>query len=352
MSQYVISGSIRYNRLYAFARFCEIDPKTDKIKSVQEISIGQGLSEALSKSSNFNLVFTIPICHSDYSPIPIMGVYIKRQLNSPEMVILYSHPNSNDRRDHEIEFHAYKYCNDIINSSLPQDKIKSLNLNAILNVVMKDNSKIKDPKFTYHHHYLGFDLRFSMNYKVTGEYNYINDSTIQECVEHIKLRLFSINNVKSSMNKFIDQLQSIIYYDQINRDVIINLMNKMGHTIKTWYSKVNITDIINSNKFATLDDDFVEYYNNINWDNGWQEFKEIVDITDIVNAIDTKSINIRGIQFIIKNKIICIVPSILDSNLNDINKLKLGYAILTYFDKYDDLLNAISLIKLRSLSVS
>lgn len=353
MSQYVLSYGTRYHRPFAYAHLCNIDIKQNKVINVKEFSINSDLKEAQSKFTNYNIAFSVPVCHSDYAPIPLFALYLKREISEPEIIALYSNPGSEYKSDDEIEYEIYKYCNNDIDLSIDKNRIKSINLNVILRTVLKDCYDMSDLKITHRHNNLGFSVRFTLNYMAEGDYSHINESNLHNFKEGIVLRVFNIFDVKESMLKFIDQLQSIVHYDQINREIILKLLKDMGHLPVTYRIGLNITDIINSNKFATLDDDFVNYFNNIEWDEKFNNFQSLIKDTNIINNIsDSKSINLRGAQFIVKNRVTCTFPAIINENINNVNILQLGYAILTYFDKYDDLLNAISLVKLRSLSSS
>jgi len=277
-----------------------------------------------------------------------MVVYLKRELTAPEAIILYSDLKSMEKTNEEIETIALEYMKSKFIIDLPSNKIKSINLNSILHLVLdKENIYIKDTSITYRYNYNGFSFRFTLKDKLTE-----NDNII----EKVNLKMLNIVDVKKSILKFIDQLHHIVNYDQINREYILKLLNNLTDRNTNFAITHNITDIINCNKFATLDDDFVNFWKSINWESKqFKEFTNIIDdtIVDVFNP-DSKSINIRGIQFIIKNKIKYTLPALLNNVISIRNdKAKLCYALLTYFDdSYDDFKNAISLVKLRALSNS
>lgn len=349
MSSYSLDQYGSFFHEHRFIKYSNINHKTNR--SLSSIPYDKFNPQNIT-SPNYNITCSIPLITSNnditYIQIPNMVVYLKRELTAPEAIILYSDLKSMEKTNGEIEIFALEYMKTKFAIDLPSNKIKSINLNSILHLVIdKENMYIKDTNIVHRYKYDGFSFRFTLRDKLTD-----NESVI----EKVNLKMLNIVDVKKSILKFIDQLHHVVNYDQINREHILKLLNNLTNRHTCFSITHNITDIINCNKFATLDDDFINFWKSIDWESKqFKEFTNIIDdtIVDTFNP-ESKSINIRGIQFIIKNKIKYTLPALLDSVISTKNdKKKLCYALLTYFDdSYDDFKNAISLVKLRALSNS
>lgn len=348
MSSYSLDQYGSFFRENRSIRYLDVNHKTNRSLSSR---IYNAFNPQNITSPNYNIICSIPLItdnYRTYTQISNMIVYLKRELTAPEAIILYSDLKSIEKTNEEIETIALEYMKSKFFLDLPSNKIKSINLNSILHLVLdKENMYIKDTNIIYRYNYNGFSFRFTLKDKITE-----NDNII----EKVNLKMLNIVDVKKSILKFIDQLHHIVNYNQINREYILKLLNNLTDRNTNFVITHNITDIINCNKFATLDDDFINFWKTIDWES--KQFREFTDIIDdtVVDTFtpESKSINIRGIQFIIKNKIKYTLPALLDNVISTKNdKRKLCYALLTYFDdSYDDFKNAISLVKLRALSNS
>lgn len=339
MPNYSISYNASYSRHYTTINCCEINEKTDAIISKTE---SRNFNFSNLPYTNVTVTFALPI-YIVHEYILAMGVYFKRSISAPELIILYSDPESNERTNKQIEQLAQNYCSNFFSFYIELNKIKSINLNAIIQaVISQSEANIKLHRISYRHQYLGFNAKFALNYNLQIEnYN-----------EYIDIKLLNIVNVKKSMLKFIDQLNTIINYDQISRENIIKMLTTLNYNPKSTIIQNNITDIINANKFATIEDDFIDFYRNMAWDDKFQEFSNTIRNTIIKNdKLESKNLNIRGVQFIIKDRISFNLPPLIENyiSLYD-SQLKLCYALLHYYNSYETFTSAIALVKLRTLS--
>lgn len=353
MPDYSLSTDSMYHRNFNIVNYCEVREKDDSLISKTEIRY---FDPSIIKHNNFNMTFAVPIYYG-YELISTMGIYFKRQLTNPELIIIYSNSNTQERTNQQIERLSKEYFWSRYNIEIDLDKIRSINLNSILNAVLtKGGSNVEEIKVSYRHHYLGFNTRITLNYKSSNNtlYDYVRDKYINTYAEYIEIKTLNILNVKKSMLKLIDQLNIVINYDQIGRENIIKMLTKLGFNPRSSTIHSNITDVINCNKFATIDDDFIDFWNAMSWDNKFNEFVDIFKNTIISNnKSESRSLNIRGIQFIIKDKISYTLPILIREYVStQIDSLKLCYAMLLYFNSYETFTNAISLVKLRSLSAS
>ena len=80
---------------------------------------------------------------------------------------------------------------------------------------------------------------------------------------------------------------------------------------------------------------------------------QLTTINGNISNNNTKSVNVRGCQIIIKNNIsISSPPFIEKSLLLDNKKLNLTYALLNYYNKYEEFKDNINLVRLRTLTNS
>lgn len=320
--------------------------KTVNIPEVWEnfIASDENLYNYMNRSPNYNIIFWTPLLSHNTSStrtIQNLSIFSKRELQPPVITILYLHSSNGDLTDPTISDITYDLFKKRFNITT-NFSIKSINLMAMVNQFMK-GEQIKVP----------FDLTALARHNYGFNFNFKFYHTNLERIsisEHLCLRVQDIIDPKPSLIKMMDQLHSIIDYNNYNRNKLISLLCKLTQgQLFLDKVKINISDILNVQKFVSITDDFDEL-NEIPLNDDFINFKETVtNHALIANAKITKILNIKGVQIKINNNIEIRPPKLIDRNLTREDVYELTYKLLKYYDKYDTFLKNISIVRLKSL---
>jgi hypothetical protein len=303
----------------------------------------ENLYEYMNKSSNYNIVFWTPLLlkNKSTSIIQNLSIFSKRELQPPVITILYLQSGTTELTDPTIGTVTYDLFKKRFNITT-DFSIKSINLMAMIRQFMKgEQLNVPFDLTALLRHNYGFNFNFKFYHTTHDGFN---------VSEHLSLRIHDIFEPKPSLIKMMDQLHSIIDYNNHNRNRIISLIQKLTDgPLLLDKVKINISDILNVQKFVSITNDFDEI-NNISLDDNFTNFKEMVtNNTLITNAKITKILNIKGIQIKINNSIEIHPPKLVFRNLTREDIYELTYKLLKYYDKYDTFLKNISIVRLKSL---
>jgi hypothetical protein len=300
-----------------------------------------------SNNTNFNkysnLSASFNIVGSEHIPTANIIIYSKRELEAPILQIIYFDKSTTERSSTQLELTLSNHFQATYNT--PKNiKVSSINLNNIFNVCeTKFNLVIETQAIRFNSLKVALDI-----------YVRLKNNHQQSSVNFFK---FSINNIvtlKQSILQFIKNLQSINEYNTtiVSKNYI--LLNKLGYR-KLRNKNAGLSALLNEKQLTSIDAvEFVKFYNSKCWLDEVDKFKQL--ISDRIVVLDksrpvSKSINIKGLRFFIQKCIDIKFPiSISNSNMNWDQQLEFAYVLLRYYDKYDMLISALSLVKLKTLS--
>lgn len=346
---YKLNNTELYGYSYTQYSHCELD-KDENIKKVTGFHF-KDFYKYKGRSTDYNIVLSFPIFESkEYYNVQNMIIYSKRELKEPEVYIIYQDDKKPlNRFDKDLEVDVCNYFNISFKEKLNRNLVKSVNLNSLFTLLFRNEMEIYDLRIRYRKNYLGFNIEFYLN-DITKETNKI---------ELMRLKLHSIANIKKSVTKLAEQVNDIIDYNITNREKVTHLLNSLGYNFlysKSYRSRIDftITDILNLKKIASIDTaKFVKFYQSQNyWNEGFEEFNKLFANRILNGKSDTiKNLNIKGFQLRVKEDLSLTYPKLIgyfvDTHL-DIRKIV--YALLQYYNKYNDLTTAIALIKLKGLT--
>lgn len=342
---YEISREHLYTSQYTSVIYCGFNRSVTVPEVWEEfIASDENLYNYMNRSPNYNIMFWIPLLSHNTSStrtIQNLSIFSKRELQPPVITILYLHSSNSDLTDPTISDITYDLFKKRFNITT-DFSVKSINLMAMVNRFMK-GEQIKVP----------FDLTALARYIYGFNFNFKFYHTSLEGLsvsEHLCLRVRDIVDPKSSLIKMMDQLHSIIDYNNYNRNKLISLLCKLTEgQLFLDKVKINISDILNVQKFVSITDDFDEL-NEIPLSGDFITFKEMVNNNALIaNAKLTKILNIKGVQIKISNNIEIHPPKLIDRNLTKEDIHELTYKLLKYYDKYETFLKNVSIVKLKSL---
>lgn len=339
----VPSLSYQYSSYY---EFFELN-RDESIKNRERIE-SRDISRFLNKSSNCSLSWPIRMYNMDYSGSIINNriIYSKRELQDPIAYICYMDNNTDEPKNEELEYLIKQLLNN--EYKLTVNTVKSINLYTVIELLIKNEINDFELRARTNFNAAGFNISLVLNNK-RNRFNML---------ERIEFKLANIVNVKMSIMKLVPLINNINDYDNIYREKILNLFGKLGFIHKIDQPIfLNITDINNLQKMASIDaDDFIEFYKSKDWTNEFLYFRDMLSspIAKNYKQINfTKTLNVKGFQIRITDYVTPTSLGLLGKifkNITFSDSIDLTCAIFHYYDKYNDLLNAISVAKLKSLA--
>jgi len=342
---YEISREHIYTNQYANVTYCGFN-RSITVPEVWEgfIATDENLYKYMNRSPNYNIMFWTPLLSNTTGStrtIQNLSIFSKRELQPPVITILYLHSNISELTNPTISDITYDLFKKRFNITT-DFSIKSINLMAMVRQFMKgEQINVPFDLSALARHNYGFNFNFKFYHTTLEGFN---------VSEHLCLRVQDIIEPKPSLIKMMDQLHSIIDYNNHNRNKLISLLNKLTTgPLLLDRIKINISDILNVQKFVSITEDFEEL-NQIPLNGDFINFKETVTNNAlIVNAKITKILNIKGIQIKINNNIEINPPKLVFRNLTREDIYELTYKLLKYYDKYETFLKNISIVRLKSL---
>lgn len=306
-------------------------------------------------SANFNIVgseyifitnrgYDVTNTYQSYvSPIANIIIYSKRELEAPILQIIYFDKSTTERSNNQLEIRLFNYFQAIYNTP-KNTKVSSINLNNVFDVCKPKLNLVIESQI----------IRFN-NLKVALDiYLRLTNNHPQSSVNFFKFSINSIITLKHSILQFIKNLQSI---DDYNTTIISKnsiLLEKLGYR-KLRTKNAGLSALLNEKQLTSIDPiEFVKFYNSRCWSDEVDEFKQLISdrivVLDKSNPI-SKSINIKGLRFFIQKCIDIKFPiSISNSDMTWDEQLAFAYVLLQYYEKYDTLISALALVKLKTLS--